>query len=70
MTFLSEPEASVRAKRGGRGYLMVAHSDGARARLLTAVDESVAALSLTISRDGLASLTNPSAPRRGFARLA
>ncbi len=70
VTFLSEVEESVRAKRGGRGYLMVAHSDGARARFLTAFDESLAALSLTISRDGLTSLTNPNAPRRGFARLA
>ena len=51
-------------------YLMVAHSDGARARFLTAVDESLAALSLIISRDGLTSLTNPNSPRRGFARLA
>jgi glutamate-1-semialdehyde 2,1-aminomutase len=51
-------------------YLMVAHSDDARARFLAAVDESLAALSLTISRDGLTSLTNPNAPRRGFARLA
>jgi len=51
-------------------YLMVAHSDDDRARFLSAVDESLAALSLTISRDGLTSLTNPNAPRRGFARLA
>ena len=49
---------------------MVAHSDDDRARFLSAVDESLAALSLTISRDGLTSLTNPNAPRRGFARLA
>jgi glutamate-1-semialdehyde 2,1-aminomutase len=51
-------------------YLMLAHSEAARARFLNACDESLAAVSLAITREGLSSLTKAAPPRRGFARLA
>ena len=51
-------------------YLMLAHSEAARARFLNACDETLAAVSLAITREGLSSLAKAAPPRRGFARLA
>jgi glutamate-1-semialdehyde 2,1-aminomutase len=51
-------------------YLMLAHSEDARARFLAACDESLAAVSLAISQEGLSGMTSAGTARRGFARLA